>query len=144
MSKQIDFTGLKKALSSDPNVAVAYLLGSYARGEPRSISDVDIGIVLKDASVLEKDYLKTHVHYYNLLSPFVEYHPKQREIDLVFLQKAPVPLQLEAISEGKALYSADALTRINFEEQVGRRYADLKPHLDELTYENLEVMAHAH
>lgn len=142
MTKPVDFKKIKEVLSQESNIAVVYILGSYARGKPHPGSDIDIGIVLKDPSVL-KNYLKTHVKYYLLLADYTESTQDRRELDLVFLQKAPLSLQFEAVSEGKILYEAGPRYEVEYKENVVNRYADLKPHLDEIIRENLKTMAYA-
>lgn len=138
--KKLNLLKIKKILSRDPNVAVAYLLGSHARGAPHPFSDVDIGIVFKDPSVL-KDSLKTHVKYYTLLADDTESIADHRELDLVFLQRVPLSLQFETVNEGKIIYEADPKYEVEYKEDVADRYADLKPERDEIIRETLEVMA---
>ena len=139
--KKINLLKIKQVLSQDPNVAVAYLLGSHARKAPHPFSDVDIGIVFKDPSVL-KDSLKTHVKYYDLLADYTESIKDHRELDLVFLQRAPLSLQFEAVNEGKIIYEASPKYEVEYKENVADRYADLKPEREEMIRETLEVMAH--
>lgn len=141
--KKINLSKIKKALSSDPNVAVAYLLGSYARKAPHPFSDIDIGIVFKDPSVL-KDRLATHVKYYNLLADYTESIKDNRELDLVFLQRAPLSLQFEAVNEGRIIFEADPKCEVEYKEDVANRYADWKPFFDAVMKEAAEAEARAH
>jgi len=126
MTKPVNFKKIKEVLSQDSNIAVVYILGSYSRGEPHPGSDIDIGIVFKNPSVLKK-YLKTHVKYYLLLADYTENIQNRRELDLVFLQKAPLSLQFEAVSEGKILYEASPKYEVEYKENVVNRYLDYQP-----------------
>lgn len=141
--KKINLSKIREVLSRDPNVAVAYLLGSYARGSPHPFSDVDIGIVFKDPLVL-KESLKTHVKYYDLLADYTESVADHRELDLVFLQRTPLSLQMEAVNEGKIIYEADPQYEVDYKENVADRYADLKPEHNQIIREILEAMAYGY
>lgn len=140
--KKINLLKIKEVLSRDPNVAVAYLLGSHARGAPHPFSDVDIGIVFKDPSVLKKS-LKTHVRYYDLLADYTESIKDHRELDLVFLQRVPLSLQFEAVSEGKIIYEADPKYEVEYKENVTNRYLDYEPFAREAYADLREAILHA-
>ena len=141
MIKPINFKKIKEVLSQDPNIAVAYILGSYARGKPHPGSDIDIGLVFKNPSVL-KNYLETHVKYYLLLADYTESIQDQRELDLVFLQKSPLSLQFETVNEGKILYQASPKYEVEYKENVINRYFDYQPFAQEAYHDLRKAILH--
>ncbi|MCL7416031.1 MAG: nucleotidyltransferase domain-containing protein [ANME-2 cluster archaeon] len=48
---------ISKILDNEPNVLIANLFGSFAKGHQSKHSDLDIAIYLKDPEQLEKDAL---------------------------------------------------------------------------------------
>ena len=116
-------------------VGIVYLFGSEVRGNTLPLSDVDIGIVFTDISVL-KDSLKIYDELYRL---FTEVYPLKREIDIVFLQNSSLPLQFEAAFEGKVLYEVSPDFRADYTEKVLKDYLDFKPLLEELDKITLEA-----
>ena len=106
-------------------VSIVYIFGSKAVGRGSSLSDVDIGVVLKD-SVLYKDARSV---YQSLFEIFSDLYPKSK-VDIVFLQAAPIPLQYAATKEGRLLFEADPRTTVEYENRVVNEYLDFKPTLD--------------
>ena len=51
---------------------------------------------------------------------------KAHEFDLVFLQFAPVNLQFNAVHNSVILYEKDKEKRMNYQEDVLKRYLDFK------------------
>lgn len=140
--KRLSFQ-LKKAkeiLSSLPEIAGAYLLGSYGQGLEHRGSDIDIGLVFKDKGVLE-DSLNLRVKYYKLLASLFEDIKKNQEIDIVFLQSVPLTLRKEAINNGRLFYIRDPEKIINFEEETRRDYQDLAFLLKGIREENIKGTA---
>lgn len=124
-------------------VETIYLFGSYAKGINHSLSDVDIGIVFAKT---EKYRDKTMDAYLKLYNIFTDVLPKEylrrrfktraHEMDIVFLQSAPINLQFNAIRGAKILYEKDRKKRLEYEERVIKRYLDLN-YLYNLSYKYL-------
>jgi len=119
MKKEI-YAKLKKL-----GVSIAYIFGSEAIGKTTPLSDRDIGIVLKEPATL-RDTLALYNSLYGL---FAELYPSQK-LDIVFLQTSPIPLQYNAIKEGKILFEQDPRITADYEEYVVDMYLDFKPVLE--------------
>jgi len=118
-------------------VGILYLLGSEARGNTTSLSDVDIGIVFTDALILNNS-LEIYDKFYHF---FVKIYPSKKEVDIVFLQNSPISLQFEAVVEGKVLYEVSSNFRADYTEEVLREYLDFEPLLRELDKTTLEAFS---
>jgi len=109
-------------------IIAVYLFGSESEGATTIRSDIDIGIVLKDPKKLE-DTLPLYNAIYSELSKV--FKPTFfKEIDIVFLQNAPITLQYNAIIYGKVIYEEDPIQRADYEERVIKQYMDFKPILE--------------
>lgn len=87
-----------------------------------------MGIVLiKSAGLLNRKKFLTL--YHRIYEIILDALPKnfERELDLVFLQRASYSLQFEAINYGKVLYEVSPIFRADYEEEVLKNYLDLKP-----------------
>lgn len=109
------------------NVCVVYLFGSYAEGKLSPISDIDIGVLFDPVS---RAYGETGKAYHQLYDIFTDAF-RDRHIDIVFLQKAPLELRFDVITHGKILYESSRGQRQSFEEKTALFYADFKPILNE-------------
>ncbi|MBI3324378.1 MAG: nucleotidyltransferase domain-containing protein [Candidatus Omnitrophica bacterium] len=110
-------------------VAIVYLYGSEALQRASLLSDIDVGIVLKDTRPIAKDRKQKYQLYskfLNLLEPILAPGPS-REIDLVFLQAASPILRFQAINAGHILFTADPVFQADFEASVIRDYLDIRP-----------------
>ncbi len=108
-------------------VALVYLYGSQALERATRLSDVDVGIVLRDPRLLTR---RRRVLLHSKLLQFLEpllIPQKSQEIDLVFLQTASAVLQFEAINAGCPLFIADPVFKADYEESVIRQYLDIRP-----------------
>jgi len=106
-------------------IAIVYLFGSTASGRESPLSDIDIGVVLKNAPS-EKD---TRDIYHNLYELFTEIYPSEK-LDIVFLQDASLPLRYSAICEGKILFETDPIFTADYKHYVMNQYLDFRPILD--------------
>jgi len=109
-------------------VALVYLYGSEALGRSNRLSDIDVGIVLRDPGGLRDRGCRTRLRseLLELLQP--EMIPDaSREIDLVLLQTASSVLQFEAINFGRRLFVADPVFQADYEASVIREYLDIRP-----------------
>ncbi len=71
-----------------PKVTAAYLFGSRASGRPTPLSDVDVGILM-DGDLADMESFRIEM---NLLGELQKIF-KTDNIDLVVLNKAPLPIQ---------------------------------------------------
>jgi predicted nucleotidyltransferase len=117
---------------NDSGIAVVYIFGSSATGLKHKKSDIDIGIVFENG--VPPSPLVTYTKLYELFS---EIFPA-KEIDIVFLEDAPLSLQFEAIKYGKVLYEKDTNLRLDYEEKTMLKYADFLPLEEEMERTILE------
>jgi predicted nucleotidyltransferase len=118
---QVDESRLAAFLATQPDVIVAYLFGSLAQGRATPRSDVDVAIVLADAS----DALAVAQRRLQLiaaLEPFV-----RGEVDVVILNNASSVLQHEVLRHRHVLYGRDQAARVDFEVRAGKIYCDEQP-----------------
>lgn len=111
-------------LATQPDIAAAYLFGSWATGGVHAQSDVDIAILLTradDALAIAARRLQL----INALAPFADC-----EMDVVILNTASTLLQHEVVRCRRLLYEADRMARLDFEVRAGKQYADEQPHRD--------------
>ena len=105
-----------------PEVLVAYLFGSHARGKATRISDVDIAVLLSEA-VPRETYLDYRIALMQELTRI--FHSD--EVQVVILNQAPPLLAYKVIVEGKPLFCRDEVARLRFRTDATRRYLDTKP-----------------
>lgn len=109
-------------------VALVYLYGSEALGRASRLSDVDVGIVLRDPRRL-RDRRRRAQLWFELsrcLTPVLT-PGDTRELDLVLLQTASPILQFQAIRAGRSLFVADRTFQADYEAGVIRDYLDIRP-----------------
>lgn len=106
-------------------ISIVYLFGSRITGGSNKLSDIDIGVVLKDLPSSGD----TRVLYNDLYKLFSELYSDAR-IDIVFLQKAPLSLQYSAINDSKILFEEDPVVTADYEYRVVNQYLDFRPVLD--------------
>lgn len=111
-----------EVFSRRPEVLVAYLFGSHARGRPAPISDVDFAVLLSAAAPRE-----SYLDYKILLMQELTRIFRSDEVQVVILNEAPPLLAYKVIVEGKPLLCRDDQARLHFRINVTRRYLDTKP-----------------
>lgn len=114
-------------------VIIVYLFGSYLSETTNFQSDIDIGILFLDDSYI-KNKLKIYTELYKIFS---ETFP-QGEVDIVFLNEAPLTLKFEVVTHGKPIYFENIEDHYNFKERVIKEYIDFKPLLNEQDKELLK------
>jgi len=105
-------------------VAIVYLFGSKATGRESRLSDIDIGVVLKEE--LRND---TRNLYHTLYGLFTGIYLSGK-LDIVFLQEASLSLQYSAVREGKILFESDPIFTADYEHHVMNQYLDFRPILN--------------
>ncbi len=111
-------------LSTQPDVAAAYLFGSLAEGRAAPRSDVDIAILLGGDPDSDRIWERRFA-LWDALERFTD-----RELDVVILNQSPPLLQNQVLKHGRLLYEGDRAARVEFEVRAGKIYADLKPMYD--------------
>ena len=117
--------GLKAYKMKKLGILVVYLFGSEADGTTTVMSDIDVGLVLKNPKNLEDTRPLYNAVYSELSKVFKPTF--LRGLDIVFLQNAPITLQYNAITFGRILYEEDPIKRADYEENVVNQYLDFKP-----------------
>ncbi len=95
-------------------VALAYLFGSYARGEAEKYSDVDIAVLFDRDST--SDTFELYDDVYEILDT--------ERFDLVDLNTPNIVFKFEVVSTGQVIYRKDIDVENNFEMAVLREYQD--------------------
>lgn len=111
---------LREQLADHPEVVVAYLFGSRARGGERPDSDTDVAVLLADD---DDDSRRVELAVSASLSQVVA----PSRLDLVVLNHAPVALAYRAVRDGVVLVSRDDLTRVRHWVTTVDRYLDMAP-----------------
>jgi predicted nucleotidyltransferase len=106
------------------NIGIVYVFGSRAQGLAKKDSDIDVGIVFSEP-VENADLLLIYERLYSLFSSATR--KQKAEIDIVFLQSAPLALQFNAIKYGKVAYEISAKFRMAYEEKTMLFHSDFEP-----------------
>lgn len=106
---------IKKSLSKEPKIKLAYILGSTVSGRIRSDSDFDLAVVVDDITKVNYDQVYQLVSSLNF--------PK--DLDLSIIDKDASPLFLfQMTSTGKCVYQRSDTERVAFEAYAMKNYYD--------------------
>jgi hypothetical protein len=110
------------ARADGEGLAAAYLFGSWARGNARPDSDVDVAVLYVDAPPPGLEGLGFHLEaeLERLL---------RRPVHLAVLNRAPVDLAQRVLRDGCLLLDRDRSRRIRFEVRTRQEFWDLEPFL---------------
>lgn len=115
-----------KILEEEPDILLAYLFGSYAKGTQNETSDIDIAIFLMDESLLERYPL-----YPSRLAIKIENNlSRKKRVDIRVLNGSTLRFKSQVLRYGKLLFSRDEKKRIEFETTSLDNYYDFKPYLE--------------
>jgi predicted nucleotidyltransferase len=103
-------------LQSNLDILFAYLFGSFGKGRPLPLSDVDIAIFLKEPT----DFLEKRMEILGALMDLL----RTDEIDLVILNKAPLTLRMKILESKKVVVDHIPSRRHLFESLTIREYFD--------------------
>ena len=109
--------------SRQPDVIVAYLFGSVARGQDTPLSDVDIAVLL-DVPAEPEAVLDRQIKLLTDLTQLAE-----PEVQLTLLNDAPPLLAYEVIREGVLLHQRSEAERVAFQVKAMKEYFDVQPML---------------
>jgi predicted nucleotidyltransferase len=118
-------------------VGVMYLFGSQAEGVAGSGSDIDVGIIFDNPKTATGDTVEIYNRLYALLSDVFDME-NFRDLDIVFLDRAPLELRFDVISHGTVLFETSRDFRLDFEERTALLYRDFRPLLKEIDRAVLE------
>ncbi|MGH7319207.1 MAG: type VII toxin-antitoxin system MntA family adenylyltransferase antitoxin [Candidatus Rokuibacteriota bacterium] len=105
---------IRRVLERHPEVRVAYVFGSMARGEGRARSDIDVALLFGSEP----------------LPGTVEGLAEELEaavgrvVDLIVLAAAPPLLAHEVVTAGQRVLCRDERERVRFETRAAARYLD--------------------
>jgi len=125
---RVNVAGLARYFAAQPDVVVAYLFGSVAKGTARPQSDVDIA-VLFDARL---DASERGARYFSLLGRALERFTTA-PVDVRLLNDATPLFCFQVLKYGKVIYARTRAERIAFQVSVMTKYADSKPLRDFFT-----------
>jgi predicted nucleotidyltransferase len=103
------------------DVQLAYLFGSAASNEDNSLSDIDIGVLVKD-SMSKKNKFKLQL---KLLSDLTSILANDK-IDLTIMNDVSLSLNFEIIKSNHSIFVRDRSKKIEFEHKILSRYLDRK------------------
>ncbi|MGI8426524.1 MAG: type VII toxin-antitoxin system MntA family adenylyltransferase antitoxin [Actinomycetota bacterium] len=110
---------LRRCPDAEPDVLVAYLFGSWARGKSGPLSDVDIAVLLNP----ESDPWKRRLALLATVAQVVG----SEKADVVILNEASVDLGYRVLRDGIVLVSKDEPARIGHWVRTVDRYLDMAP-----------------
>lgn len=124
---------IKNYFSQKPEIVAVYLYGSYARGEAKETSDIDMGVVLKEkpsSRAFEIPQVKFSQDLAKILG---------EEVEVQDITNCDLEFAHRVLSEGKLLYSGDEKRRIEFETTIVGAYFDMKPLFEEYYRQLLKI-----
>lgn len=110
-----------QVLKNFPQIAGAYLFGS-ALGKCRHDSDIDIGLILEDIKIGERERAILEADISNSFSPF-NGHP----YNITLFDLNNTIFCFRVIKEGRLIYVRNPDRVTDVMEDVSRRYADVYP-----------------
>lgn len=120
---------LKSVFDAHPDVIVAYLFGSAARGELRASSDVDVAVLLSAEGRESREPTGPTLSSLRLGLQSDLHEAAHRPVDLIILNQASPDLIHRVLRDGVLLVERDRSARIRFEVGARNEYFDLLPFL---------------
>ena len=107
-------------------IAALILFGSRAQGTANEVSDIDIGVLVKNQKTLMETKARSEI--YDTVYALLEEKMNERTtIDIVFLDDAPAELRAHVMKYGRVLAELAPGAFTNFREKVMQEYADFAP-----------------
>ncbi len=120
---------------ADTPVLFAYVFGSVARGEATASSDVDVAVYLDPAASADRLDLSLE------LARRLAGAARPRDVEVVVLNDASLPLKGRAVKERTLIYSRDEPARVAFESLTIREFLDFEIHARPLDEQRLRDIA---
>ncbi|MBI1870252.1 MAG: nucleotidyltransferase domain-containing protein [Chlamydiae bacterium] len=111
---------LNPYFNANPEIQIAYLFGSLAKGEDHPESDVDLAILLNETSSPSQTSYRYKAELISELMSFL----KTKRIDLSILNESPLLLCFNVVHDGILLHSKNEIMRIQFEARTMSFYFD--------------------
>ena len=112
-------------LAGMPETAIAFIFGSYARGQARPDSDVDIAVLLADHVGVD-EYLRARLRLMDGISRLLE----RDDVDLVILNEAPLALAYRVLQDGEILFCRERALYVQYRVRTLNFYFDFAPFLE--------------
>lgn len=112
-------TRARAALERHPEVVVAYLFGSSARGRAGPLSDLDVAVLLGEGADPASAQL-------DLIGDLAAATGTDR-VDVVVLNEAPSELAFRVLRDGRLLLCRDDAARVRHRVRTILEYLDLEP-----------------
>jgi predicted nucleotidyltransferase len=122
---RVDVAGLADFFAQQPDVVVAYLFGSVAKGTARAQSDVDVAVLLDE----RLEPRQQSERYLALLGGEVDRFA-DRPLDVRLLNGTTPLFCSQVVKHGQVIYERTRAERIAFEVSTMANYADTKPMRD--------------
>lgn len=115
---------LIEKMSIDPAIIAIFLFGSYARGRPTPVSDIDLAVLL-DQYFSPRQCFEKKLQLLALATKVL----KTDEVDLVVLNQAPPALGYRILNSGQMLWEQEKNKnqRVQFQARTYQRYFDFQP-----------------
>jgi len=111
--KQQTIKKITAELKKIPEVKAVYLFGSYARGEEKPISDIDL-CVITERDIPDDTRAEILAHSW-------------KDIDTSIIWDLPPVIRIRVFKEGKPLYIRDEIFNIRVKVETFKAYQDIKP-----------------
>lgn len=108
--------GIAQGLAALPEIRLAYVFGSRARGDARQDSDLDLGVLV--------DHLEPGLKLYGRVAEACSGWFPAEHLHIVVLNGAPPLLRHRVIRDGRCLYARDEATRVYWEVATLQEYFD--------------------
>lgn len=123
-----------KYFKNKTEVAAVYLYGSQIKGTAKKSSDIDLGVLMASYDSYQ-GFGIPQVAFAQDLSTITGH-----KVEVQDLKVCRVDFAHRVLIEGRLLLDNDEKMRSQFEENIFRRYFDMKPFFDEY-YKSLSEMA---
>lgn len=115
---------LAPIFESTPNVVVAYLFGSHARGQAGPLSDVDLAVLLSGQPD-EHACFEARLDIAGRVMTGLQ----RNDVDVAILNQSPLALRYRVIRDGQIVFCRNHTARIAFTAQTLMAYLDYQPAL---------------
>lgn len=123
MSKKNLVLKIKNYFANKPEIAAVYLYGSYARGEEKKNSDIDLAVLFEDNI---NDRLSLRLGYEDELENLLAKKVEIQELNIVGVEFAK-----RVLDEGILIIDKNTPARITYEIKIINNYFDMLPFYEE-------------
>lgn len=118
LAPRVDLAGMRDYFAQQPDVVLAYLFGSVARGQGDHFSDVDVAVLFVESIGAERRSELCIEHSF-ALQKFAD-----RQVQVVALNTASPVLKFQVLAEGQLLFARSEMERIDFQVRSVKVYHD--------------------